>query len=189
MPRQQHEPSGVKDNGGPVLRLLQGGERTASRAPGAQRPGPAAGMRTATTSEPPRRPTPAMNRSVANSTRVTKTLWPPQPGTRAHSQQYSNSLVCVRYRRDTAGLRRYTTVEIIVSVAPVANTRARDWYYPILIERHEKQLAALIKAHDSRWDPTLRLWYLRGSDVQRLHLEERVWTRAKRPARPSPNRP
>lgn len=43
---------------------------------------------------------------------------PGQHGTKRHVEQYGDRLVCVRYRYDEAGRRRFTTVEIIVDEAP-----------------------------------------------------------------------
>lgn len=62
----------------------------------------------------------------ARGTHVVKTLWPPQAGTIKLSRRYGPALLCVRYRHDEAGLRRYTTVELIVDEAPVKGNRLRD---------------------------------------------------------------
>ena len=46
--------------------------------------------------------------------RVLKALWPPSPGTLRLNALHAPALLCVRYRQDRAGLRRFTTVELVV---------------------------------------------------------------------------
>lgn len=61
------------------------------------------------------------------NTRVTKTLWPQQPGTLKLLQRYGPALLCVRYRHDASHQRRYTTVEIVVDEAALPPRARRRW--------------------------------------------------------------
>lgn len=64
-------------------------------------------------------------RRHSRGTHVVKTLWPPQAGTIKLSRRYGPALLCVRYRHDETGLRRYTTIELIVDEAPVMGSHLR----------------------------------------------------------------
>lgn len=74
---------------------------------------------------PPEAPQPpARHEPVAwRSTRVSKTLWPPQAGTKRLVQRYGEAVVCVRYRHDLKARMRYTTVEMVVDRGPVRGKR------------------------------------------------------------------
>jgi hypothetical protein len=135
---------------------------------------------------PPRhaRPTPTENRTTANRTHVAKTLWPGQPGTAKLSRQYGDALLCVRYRRDSAGLRRYTTVELVVDRGPMTTRRAQQWLYPVLVNRADAHLIAQLRTGGAQWDPMTRTWYAPGKTIQRLGIEDRVWTEPRRSPRP-----
>lgn len=54
---------------------------------------------------------------------VIKTLKPGDPGTKALKKRYGDRLVCVRYRKDDALNRRYTTVELIVDEGPLEKNK------------------------------------------------------------------
>jgi hypothetical protein len=60
---------------------------------------------------------------------VSKTLLPRQPGTLRLLREHGDALVCVRYRHDTSGLYRYTTVELIVD--QWAHWRQPFWPPPV----------------------------------------------------------
>lgn len=113
------------------------------------------------------------------TTRVVKTLWPPQPGTRRLQQRYGEALVCVRYRHDATGLRRFTTVEIVVDEAPVTGRRVDQRWFPVRIGFHEDTLRATAKTHGARWDRDAKIWHLKGAAVKKLQLESRVRPRKK----------
>jgi hypothetical protein len=51
--------------------------------------------------------------------RITKTLWPPQHGTKRLKRHYGAQLVCVRYRHDRRMRHRYTTVELLIDHGPI----------------------------------------------------------------------
>ena len=107
-------------------------------------------------------------------TRVTKKLLPGQPGTKKLLAQHGPALVCVRYRQDTMRPYRYTTVELVVQARPLHPTRFDAAHFGIQLERHEFDLRRTIKAAGARWDPTDRLWWLRGSRIRTLGLVDRI---------------
>lgn len=121
-------------------------------------------------------PTPKTGATLAphERTRVTKTMWPGQPGTQRMRTAHGDALICVRYRQDQAGLRRYTTVELIVDAGPLTHGRlARSWF-PIEIDEAEKKVRAQAIKHGARYDAKMRYWYLSGTAIQRLGWEHRV---------------
>ena len=113
----------------------------------------------------------AANRS-ARRTRVTKTLWPPQAGTMKLSRQYGESLLCVRYRHDASGLRRLTTVELVIGEAGVIGKRAHGRLYAVQIPQAEKSLHKLAQDRGAIWDPHARQWVMNGAQVKALGLED-----------------
>lgn len=106
--------------------------------------------------------------------RVTKTLRPGQAGTVRLLQRYGQALVCVRYRRDASGLRRTTTVEIVVAEALVCSRRSQRALFDVKIGIAERSLQAQARARGGRWDPHKKLWRLTGIAIQQLGLIERV---------------
>jgi hypothetical protein len=118
--------------------------------------------------------------------RVIRTLWPPQPGTQQPLQHPGPRLLCVRYRDDPIGLRRFTTVELVVDVRPTPRAkRARmaQWWYPIAPAPKEHDLHALLRVHGARWDRDKMTWYVPGHTIQRLALEDRIAAASPRNAR------
>jgi hypothetical protein len=113
-------------------------------------------------------------RRRTRGTHVVKTLWPPQSGTIKLSRRYGPALLCVRYRHDEAGLRRYTTVELIVDEAPVTGTVVDRRLFAVKVGRLENELRAAVKACGAQWNNTEELWVMRGSVVKKLGLERRV---------------
>jgi hypothetical protein len=113
----------------------------------------------------------AANRS-ARRTRVTKTLWPPQAGTMKLSRQYGESLLCVRYRHDTSGLRRFTTVELVIGEAAVLGKQAHCRLYGVQIPQTEEGLRQQAHRHGASWDPHTAQWVMNGAQVKALGLED-----------------
>ncbi len=116
----------------------------------------------------------AQDQPACQTTRVVKTLWPPQSGTRRLHQHYGAALVCVRYRHDATGLRRYTTVEIVVDEGPVTGRHVDQRWFAVRIGFHEDTLRATAKIHGARWDKDAKIWHLKGAAVKKLKLESRV---------------
>jgi hypothetical protein len=110
---------------------------------------------------------------------VSKTLGPGQPGTLRLQQHYGDALVCVRYRRDATGLRRGTTVEILVAETLVNSAHTDRQLFDVEIGYAEHALRAEVKAHGGTWNPRKQLWQLTGAAVKQLGLIDRV--RVRRP--------
>jgi hypothetical protein len=107
-------------------------------------------------------------------TSVVKTLWPSQAGTLKLVRRFGSALVCVRYRHDATGLRRLTTVELVVDEAPVASRQSDRRVYGVRIGLHENELQARVKAHGAKWDKPAKLWRMRGRAIKLLKLYTRV---------------
>jgi hypothetical protein len=109
--------------------------------------------------------------------RVKKTLWPPQPGTVRLLERFGAALLCVRYREDPSGLRRYVTVEIVVESGRTLRARRRGVehaLFPLGLAPGERELRATIKQAGAQWHPGERLWYLPAVAIRRLGLEDRI---------------
>jgi hypothetical protein len=111
------------------------------------------------------------------------TLRPGHKGTKKYVERFGERLVCVRYRYDAAGRKRYTTVEVIVSEAawtPRARTpratRSPDDMVLVRVAFGEEALRAKLKALGAIWRPGLRLWELPWGVARGLGIEERVVT-------------
>jgi len=134
-------------------------------------------MKRASRAETSAKPAPNALRNGA----VTRTLWPPAPGTKRWQQLYGEALVCVRHRHDAAGLRRVITVELAVGAVarrrgqPALQDRAR---YPVQLVAGERELKAALKIRQAWWDPESGCWYVYGSTIRELHLEDRILMRA-----------
>lgn len=121
-------------------------------------------------------PTTTAKRLHLATSRVTKKLAPGQPGTKRLVGTHGDALVCVRYRHDRLKLYRFTTVELVVDTAPLHPRRFDAATFGVHLERHEQALRCALKAAGARWDPTDRLWWLRGETIRRLGLVDRIWT-------------
>ena len=121
---------------------------------------------------------------------------PGQKGTKRLLQRFGDRLLFVRYRYDPAGLRRVTTVELIVDEQPwtpkpnaapdVALKVAPDTATPpprppdpaelvaLRIEIHEPRLRAKVKAAGGKWDAARRVWILPLRRARVLGLQDRI---------------
>ncbi|NRF67842.1 hypothetical protein HLB44_12685 [Aquincola sp. S2] len=106
---------------------------------------------------PPSNHASTQRRRKSRGTRVVKTLWPPQAGTIKLSRRYGAALLCVRYRHDATGLRRYTTVELIVDEAPVTGPGVDRRIFAVRIGRLENELQATARALGAKWDKDAEL--------------------------------
>jgi hypothetical protein len=96
---------------------------------------------------------------------------------------YGDALLCVRHRRDAAGLRRVITVELVVGTVarrPGQTTLQDHALYPVKVQLNERSLKAALKAQRAQWDPESACWYVRGITIRQLHLEDRIWMRVPR---------
>ncbi|HEX7613665.1 MAG TPA: hypothetical protein VF554_00165 [Thermoanaerobaculia bacterium] len=108
---------------------------------------------------------------------VRKTMGPGQKGTRRFLRDWGDRLVCVRYRFDPARKIRYTTVELVASVA-------RPWAPPfrprpdalVYLRVDRDDWKALRKVREARawWDGERGLWRLRYDVAERMRLRNRI---------------
>ena len=109
--------------------------------------------------------------------KILRTLLPGRPGTKKLTDQYGDSLVCVRYRYDSLHHQRMTTVEIIIDQESWHLNSARippNKLMDIRIEYGERELAQQVKSLGGRWNRQRKAWELQYRIVQRLKLEDRI---------------
>jgi hypothetical protein len=107
-------------------------------------------------------------------TRVVKKLSNTQAGAIKLARRYGAALVCVRYRQDMQGLRRYTTVELVVDEALVTSKKADATIVDLRIAFAEVDLRKKVMAAGASWDPKRRTWRLKYRLVKELGLVDRV---------------
>lgn len=106
--------------------------------------------------------------------RVVKTLRPTQPGAVKLARRYGPALVCVRYRHDTTGATRYTTVELIVEEVAVQRRVSDRTMVGVKIAWGEAALSAKAKSLGARWDKPSRLWRMSMRTARLLDATDRI---------------
>jgi hypothetical protein len=102
---------------------------------------------------------------------------PGQRGTKKLLAEYGAALVCVRYRYDEASRTRIKTAEIIVEKTawtPPARTFADNDIVPVRIAYPEEALKASAKAAKGRWNPDVKLWFIRYGKIKGTALEKHI---------------
>lgn len=112
--------------------------------------------------------------SICEGTRVVKKLSASQAGALKLARRFGPALVCVRYRQDERGLRRYTTVELVVDDAPVVSERTDAMIVGVKIEITETALRHLVKQHGAQWDREARVWRMSNKWARILGLDRRI---------------
>ena len=114
------------------------------------------------------------------ATHVAKRIAPTQPGAIKLAEQYGERLVCVRYRHDSTGRHRYTTVELVVArslVKPRSERQPRPKKLQVVALRlggAENELRKAVLAHGGVWNSKSGLWYLARTTAQALGLLKRI---------------
>ena len=115
------------------------------------------------------------------TTRVVKRLAPTQRGALKLARRYGDALVCVRYRRDADGQRRYTTIELIVDTAPIEQRPARidpaaaNAIVSVRLPPHgNAELRARALAHGATWNSTTKRWLMTRRVAVQLGLLEAI---------------
>jgi hypothetical protein len=111
------------------------------------------------------------------SARVVKKIAPRQHGAQRWARRYGDALVCVRYRVDATGERRYTTVELLVDEAPTLAARRAGEMVRVRISVLEKSLRLQVMQAGGRWDARAKVWHLRFGDAKALGLLDRIVTK------------
>ena len=104
-------------------------------------------------------------------------LKPGQKGTKRLLDIYGDSLVCVRYRYDTATRMRFKTVELIVEkkdwTPPPAKIKDAT-RVPVIIAFKETALKAMAKEAGGRWNPEEKLWFVPYGRIKGTPLERHI---------------
>ncbi len=112
---------------------------------------------------------------------VIKTLKPGDSGTKRLSARYGDRLVCVRYRKDEALNRRYTTIELIVDEGPIEQNKL----YRLAPEERALMVNVFIACGDVEarrkvieaggiYLPDRKLWAVPLGKVVKLGLVDRI---------------
>ncbi|MDO8789902.1 MAG: hypothetical protein Q7J42_17640 [Sulfuritalea sp.] len=97
-----------------------------------------------------------------------KKLSPAAAGAKRLATRYGSSLVCVRYREDTARGRRLTTVELIVDERPLPPPVA------VRVAYQEVEMRNQVKDAGGIRDGKRKLWLLPRAAVRKLKLTHRI---------------
>jgi hypothetical protein len=111
------------------------------------------------------------------NTRIRSTLRPHQNGAKGLRKQYGDRLVCVRYRYDTRGKKRYKTVELIVAErnwTPPKRPSSPNRMVAVRIPSSEAALRRQVKDAGGQWDARQRAWKLRYGRAVALGLSKRI---------------
>jgi len=112
--------------------------------------------------------------SVYAATHVVKRFSATQPGALKLARRFGDALVCVRYRHDPQGRYRYTTVELVVDEAPVAQREDPDAMVLVHLAFDDTKRRQLVLAHGARWDTRHRLWSMPRKTAKKLRLVARI---------------
>ena len=109
-----------------------------------------------------------------HQTRIIKKLAPGDAGTKRLSQRFGKDLVCVRYRQDRDGDRRYTTVEVVVDSGPMPAAAMPKGWLLVRLAWNETDLRKAAARLGAVWDEQARAWRMSQEAVQALHVSQRV---------------
>ena len=104
-------------------------------------------------------------------------LKPGQKGTKKLLAEHGEALVCVRYRYDEASRTRIKTAEIIVEKiawTPPARKFSDNDLVPVQIAFTEEELKAAAKSAKGRWNPDVKLWYIRYGNIKGTMLKKHI---------------
>lgn len=108
------------------------------------------------------------------TTRVCKTLWPPQAGTKRWKDRYGAALVCVRYRHDAQGRHRYTTVELLIDHGPVRTPKGGRKLYELQAPFWNEALQRALRGGGAEWDRDAEVWRLSLSTAKALGVAQAI---------------
>lgn len=106
-------------------------------------------------------------------------LKPGQKGTKKLLVEHGDALVCVRYRYDEASGTRIKTVELIVEKMawrPATRKFKDDDLVPVRIGFDETNLKKAANEAKGRWNPEVKIWFIRYGRVRGTELEKQ-WRR------------
>lgn len=106
------------------------------------------------------------------TTRVTRSLRPGEPGTRRLQLSYGSSLVCVRYRETADGQSRWTTIEVVIDRRP-----APACLVCIAADPRDSLMNARLRTAGARWDEHKQCWVTSLKTARRLKLQDHILDR------------
>jgi hypothetical protein len=104
--------------------------------------------------------------------RVTKKLASTDRGAIKLSQQFGESLVCVRHRTDAEAKFRYTTVELLVDKTEMQPRQSK--MVNIRVNPKEYGLRSVVRAAGAIWDSKIGLWRIPKRVATVLRLTSRI---------------
>ncbi|RLT96368.1 hypothetical protein [Ketobacter sp.] len=112
---------------------------------------------------------------------VIKTLRPGDSGTKKLTERYGDRLICVRYRKDEAKKRRYTTIELIVDEGPIDHNKLyrlspeeRCLSVGVFIAKGDLEARKQVLDAGGVYDHLADLWRLPLGKVVKLGMVERL---------------
>ena len=104
--------------------------------------------------------------------RVVKKLAPTNRGAIKLREQFGETLICVRHRVDAKAKFRFTTVELLVSRAPIKVRSER--MVEVKINWDEQSLREIVKEAGAKWDGSNRVWRMPRRLAGILRLTDRL---------------
>lgn len=102
-------------------------------------------------------------------------LKPGANGTKRLVEQYGQALLCVRYRFDKKRGIRLKTVKIVVEEKPLIAPRFKDEdVVPVSVAYEETELREQPRNMHAKWDPRLKVWFVRYRLIRGTPLESRI---------------
>jgi hypothetical protein len=115
---------------------------------------------------------------LRSETTVVKRMQPHQAGALKLARRYGDALICVRYRRNVEGTRRYTTVELIVAQGPTGSTRARlDATVFVKLDYDDAERRRQVSESGATWNAKRQLWRMTRRTARTLGLVDRIMNR------------
>ena len=102
---------------------------------------------------------------------------PGQKGTKKLLAEHGDALVCVRYRYDEASGTRTKTVELVVEKTawrPAPRKFEDNDLVPVRIGFGETDLKKAANEAKGRWNPEVKLWFIRYGKVRGTVLEKHI---------------
>ena len=104
--------------------------------------------------------------------RVVKKLSPSDRGAIKLTEQFGETLLCVRHRVDAEAKTRFTTVELLVGRAPIKVKSQK--YVSVQIDWTEQSLRKIVKEAGAKWDGKEKVWLMPRRMAGILRLTDRI---------------
>lgn len=104
--------------------------------------------------------------------RVAKKIKPSQRGAIKLARLHGKELLCVRYRENSDGTERLTTIELVVERTVIQ--KRDDPVVSFKLKRDEVELRRLAMSKGAKYDGKSFMWKLRRSEVLRMGLRNRI---------------